>query len=101
MSGDGASFRGLRKKLALASEFKRVAQSKRFLPQRRAPVIRQLVIPSNLDHVVAAKHLKFKSFGGKPVDVRGWVDETTDKKKDAWTRKYSDHALLYFEVQKI
>lgn len=57
--------------------------------------------PSNLDHVVAADHLEFKSFGGQPIDVRGWVDESTNAKKDAWTEKYSDHALLYFEVQKV
>lgn len=57
--------------------------------------------PSPLDHVVAADHLSFKSFNGASVDVRGWVNEDTDAKKDAWTNKFSDHALLYFEVQKI
>ena len=57
--------------------------------------------PSNLDHVVAAEHLTFKSYGGAKVDVRGWVEEDTDAKKDAWAKKYSDHALLYFEVQKV
>lgn len=55
----------------------------------------------NLDHVVSAEHLKFKSFAGSSVDVRGWVDESTDAKKDGWVKKYSDHALLYFEVQKV
>ena len=35
------------------------------------------------------------------VDVRGWVDEPSDAKKDAWAKKYSDHSLLYFEVQKV
>jgi hypothetical protein len=57
--------------------------------------------PSDLDHVVAADHLEFKKFGGVSVDVRGWVDEPTKAKKDAWTKKFSDHALLYFEVQKV
>jgi hypothetical protein len=57
--------------------------------------------PSNLDHVVAAKHLKFRSFGGKPLDVRGWPQEPTDAKRDVWAKKYSDHALLYFEIQKV
>lgn len=57
--------------------------------------------PSDLDHVVAADHLDFKKFGDVSVDVRGWVDEPTDAKKDAWTQKFSDHALLYFEVQKV
>lgn len=57
--------------------------------------------PSNLDHVVAADHLNFKAFAGADVDVRGWPQETTDTKKDAWIERYSDHALLYFEVQKV
>ncbi len=56
---------------------------------------------SNLDHVVAAKHLKFKQFDGANVDVRGWVTESSAKKKDAWAKKFSDHCLLYFEVQKV
>lgn len=56
--------------------------------------------PSNLDHVVAADHLNFKLFGGKPVDLRGWPEETADAKKDKWVERFSDHALLYFEVQK-
>jgi len=57
--------------------------------------------PGDLDHVVAAKHLQFKSFGGAPIDLRGWPQEPTDEKRDAWAKKYSDHALLYFEVQKV
>jgi len=57
--------------------------------------------PSDLDHVVAADHLTFRNFGGAQVDVRGWVDESTDRAKDRWTKKFSDHALLYFEVQKV
>ena len=56
---------------------------------------------SDLDHVVAAKHLEFRSFGGKQVSVTGWPDEPTDQKKAAWVKKYSDHAILYFEVQKV
>jgi len=56
--------------------------------------------PGNLDHVAAANHLKFKQFGGKPIDVRGWPKEPTPAKKDAWIQKYSDHALLYFEINK-
>ncbi len=55
----------------------------------------------NLDHVVAADHLQFKSFSGVPVSVRGWVEENSPVKKDQWAQKYSDHALLYFEVQKV
>jgi hypothetical protein len=59
--------------------------------------------PSDLDHVYASTNLKFKAFtrtdGTKAnVSVRGWVDETTDAKKDAWIGKFSDHSLMYFEV---
>ncbi len=56
---------------------------------------------ANLDHVFAAKHLQFKMFNGKPVAVRGWVNETTPEGKDKWIEKYSDHSLVYFEVQKV
>ena len=57
--------------------------------------------PGDLDHVVAAEHLKFKDFGGVSIDVRGWVNESTDTGKDEWVKNFSDHALLYFEVQKV
>lgn len=56
--------------------------------------------PSDLDHVVASKHMKFKLFNGSPVSVRGWVDQNTDAQKDNWINRYSDHSLLYLEVQK-
>lgn len=56
--------------------------------------------PSDLDHVVAAEHLDFKLFDGQSVDVRGWPQKTTKAQRDAWRTKYSDHAILYFEVQK-
>lgn len=56
---------------------------------------------SNLDHVVAAEHLRFKQFAGFPVDLRGWPELNTDIRKDAWRKKFSDHAILYFEVQKV
>jgi endonuclease/exonuclease/phosphatase family metal-dependent hydrolase len=61
---------------------------------------------SNLDHVYASKHLKFKMFnrpdGGKAeVDVRGWVNQTTPAAKDKWIKDYSDHSLLYLEVQRV
>ena len=55
----------------------------------------------NLDHVVAAEHLQFKNFGGSPVKVIGWPQENTPDAKDDWTDTYSDHAMLYFEVQKV
>jgi endonuclease/exonuclease/phosphatase family metal-dependent hydrolase len=60
--------------------------------------------PSDLDHVFATTNLQFRAFavpgGADPLEVgvRGWVDEATDSKKDNWIQRYSDHALLYFEV---
>ena len=62
---------------------------------------------SNLDHVYASKHLQFKQFK-RPADnaqvdvsVRGWVDQPTQAAKDKWINDFSDHCLLYFEVQRI
>lgn len=57
--------------------------------------------PSNLDHVVAAEHLRFKAFGDAQVDVRGWPKEPTVEKQDKWIADYSDHGLLYLEVQRV
>ena len=54
---------------------------------------------ADLDHVVAADHLQFKDFNGSEVDVRGWPQEIGVAKQDEWITQYSDHALLYFEVQ--
>lgn len=58
---------------------------------------------SNLDHVYASTNLKFKKFERNnvtaEVEVRGWVDKP-ESEKDEWTRKYSDHSLLHFEIQK-
>ena len=54
---------------------------------------------SNLDHVVASKNVTFRSFGQAEVDVRGWPKEPEDKQA-AWATRFSDHALLYFEVQR-
>ena len=39
--------------------------------------------------------------GGNPVDIRGWPEKSTDAQKNAWAKKYSDHAILFFEVQKV
>lgn len=56
---------------------------------------------SNLDHVVAARHLKFKAFaGGAHISVRGWVNEPTDAAKGEWIRQHSDHSLLFFQLEK-
>jgi exonuclease III len=62
--------------------------------------------PANLDHVFAAKHLKFKPFKNAnnedvEVDVRGWNNATSTTAQDAWINAYSDHSLLFFEIQKV
>lgn len=57
--------------------------------------------PSNLDHVIAADHIQFTSFNGSDVSVRGWAEKTTPKSQDEWIAQFSDHSLLYFEVQKV
>ncbi|MBB1285820.1 endonuclease/exonuclease/phosphatase family protein [Flavisolibacter sp. BT320] len=57
--------------------------------------------PSNLDHVIAASHLRFKNFGGAPVDVRGWPQLETESEQVKWIDTYSDHALLFFQVEKM
>ena len=54
-----------------------------------------------LDHVYAADHLKFNLNSGNEVDVRGWQEKNTDTERRAWIDTYSDHGLLYFEVQKV
>jgi endonuclease/exonuclease/phosphatase family metal-dependent hydrolase len=56
-------------------------------------------IPSNLDHVVAADHLEFKTFdSGAKVEVRGWPKKETIAEKRDWIDRYSDHGLMYFEL---
>ncbi len=57
--------------------------------------------PQNLDHVIAASHLQFEAFAGAQITVCGWPKETTTAAQDRWIRDYSDHGLLYFEVQKV
>jgi len=57
--------------------------------------------PSNLDHVVASDHLKFKAFGAADVTVRGWPKQQGTAKQDKWIKDFSDHGLLFFEVQRV
>jgi hypothetical protein len=57
--------------------------------------------PSDLDQVVASNHLGFKNFNGTDISLKGWPEEPNDQAKGAWIKKYSDHALLYLEVQKV
>lgn len=56
--------------------------------------------PSNLDHVIAARHLKFKNFGDHEIDVRGWVEKETVEEQVKWIKTYSDHSMLFFQVEK-
>lgn len=60
--------------------------------------------PANLDHVYASRNLAFRAFvrpggGAAEVAVRGWVNEADAAAQDAWIDRYSDHSMLYFEVQ--
>jgi exonuclease III len=58
------------------------------------------IAPSDLDHVVVSDHLKFKTFAGNAeVDVRGWASLATDAEKKTWIKDYSDHSLLFFQVE--
>jgi exonuclease III len=57
--------------------------------------------PAEIDHVVASEELKFSSFGGSDIDVRGWPALKTDTEKGAWISTYSDHGLLYLVVEKV
>ena len=56
--------------------------------------------PSNLDHVIAAKHLKFRAVDGAEVAVRGWPELATPALQDKWIAEHSDHGFLYLEVQR-
>jgi hypothetical protein len=59
------------------------------------------LLPSNLDQVVAADHMAFKSLGGAEVTVLGWPKEPTVAAQDKWIREFSDHGCLLLEVQKV
>lgn len=56
---------------------------------------------ANLDHVIAANHLRFRKYGESEVDVRGWCEKETEILQSDWTDSYSDHCLLFLEVQKV
>ena len=71
----------------------------RVLPKSRTETWRDLRRTSDLDWVVAADHLQFSKFaGGSEVDVRGWPT-LPEAEQVQWTKDFSDHGLLYFEVQ--
>ena len=56
-------------------------------------------LPTNLDHVVASEHLHIRGQGDRssPISVLGWP-KLEQPDWSSWFTKYSDHALLYFEV---
>ena len=54
--------------------------------------------PADFDHVVASKHLRFRTCDDAEVTVLGWPKAPTDEAKAEWIRRYSDHGLLYLEV---
>lgn len=56
--------------------------------------------PSNLDFVVARDHLRFKTFGGVEVSVRGWPKIEDEDERRQWVRDFSDHGLLFFQVER-
>lgn len=56
---------------------------------------------SDLDHIVAMDHLEFADFGGAQVEVSGWNDAASEADKADWVETFSDHAMLYLEVQKV
>jgi endonuclease/exonuclease/phosphatase family metal-dependent hydrolase len=55
---------------------------------------------ADLDHVVASAGLRFKSFSGAEIDVRGWPELATEAAQAEWIRSHSDHAMIYLEVEK-
>lgn len=57
--------------------------------------------PSNLDHVVVAEQMKFKPFGNADIKVLGWPKQPTDAAKKDWIKTFSDHGLLFFQVEKV
>jgi exonuclease III len=86
-------------RLAAKSKMRRLTKDEPFSwwngPTSRMP-------KSNLDQVVAANHLKFKLFANNAeIKVFGWPKEPTPAAQGAWIKKYSDHGLLYLEVQQV
>jgi endonuclease/exonuclease/phosphatase family metal-dependent hydrolase len=74
----------------------------RVLPKTHDATWRDTRRTSNLDHVVAAKHLTFTKFdNGAEVRVKGWPELPTKAAQLAWIKRFSDHAILYFEVEKL
>ncbi len=54
--------------------------------------------PSALDHVYAAGHLDFADQNGAEIAAFGWPEKATKAQKKAWIGKFSDHAMLFGEL---
>jgi endonuclease/exonuclease/phosphatase family metal-dependent hydrolase len=54
--------------------------------------------PSELDHVFVADHMQLDDSKGYEVEVGGWAKLTTNAARNAWIRRFSDHAPLIFTV---
>jgi hypothetical protein len=57
--------------------------------------------PKNEPGPPTSGHLEFKEFNGADVTVRGWPKLPNPTAQDNWIRDFSDHGLIYFEVQKV
>ena len=56
--------------------------------------------PADIDHVVAASRVQIAKLPhGESVEVKGWPELATDAEKEAWIRRFSDHALLRFTIE--
>ena len=56
--------------------------------------------PADIDHVLAASRVHIAAVAGdKAVEVKGWPELDSDSEKQAWIRRFSDHALLRFTVE--
>jgi hypothetical protein len=61
---------------------------------------------SNLDHVYASDTLQFRQYNRPDgtqadVEVSGWINEATQVARDQWIDDYSDHCILFLEVQRV
>lgn len=105
----GMQYRYVRERDILAE--KELLKLQRGAPRRKMRVLEKdepftswgggSIDPSSLDFVVARDHLRFKQFAGFDVSVRGWPKLESRDDRLEWVRRYSDHALLYFEVQRV
>jgi hypothetical protein len=88
-------------KLRAEANIRKMRVLKKDAPATWSDGTKSSIKPSDLDQVVAADHLQFTAYGNAEVSVRGWPKEPTSVNQDQWVRDYSDHALLYFEIQSI